>query len=312
MANSFIHTLVATDICSGWTESLPFLVREQSLVVEGLNALFQQISFPVLGINSDNDGTFINNTLLKFCEERKIEFTRSRAYQKNDQAWVEQKNGVIICRIVGYERVSGIISGQILVHLYQSVRLYVNYFQPSFKLRKKRRNGAKVTRIYYKPLTPCERLLRHPEVDGETREKLRIQRMKIDPVELLYRIREGQAALASLGSENDSGEGPRGRSRSISFFLNCLNCGITEKFVQHIVLNLLSAGIGEQGKIPLKRFGLTFFAGYKKILILLQRRFLKVFSVNTQAHFRTVSSELFRDVFDNGGKSWQGNLYMFA
>jgi len=212
MANSFINTLVATDICSGWTESLPLLVREQSLVVEGLNVLFKQIPFPVLGIDSDNDGAFINNTLLKFCEERKIEFTRSRAYQKNDQAWVEQKNGAIVRRMVGYERFSGIIAGQILAHLYQSARLYVNYFQPLVKLRKKIRNGAKVKRIYYKPLTPCERLLIHAEIDIETKEKLRLQRRKLDPVEILYRIREGPAALASLGSENDSCEGPGKKS----------------------------------------------------------------------------------------------------
>jgi len=84
MAGSFIHTLVATDVSSGWTESMPLLAREQYLVVEGLEALSQQIPFPVLGIDSDNDGAFINDTLWTFCERRHIEFTRSRPYHKND------------------------------------------------------------------------------------------------------------------------------------------------------------------------------------------------------------------------------------
>lgn len=74
---------------------MPLLAREQSLVVEGLEALLQQIPFPVLGIDSDNDDAFINDTLWTFCERRHIEFTQSRAYHKNDQAWVEQKNMVL-------------------------------------------------------------------------------------------------------------------------------------------------------------------------------------------------------------------------
>jgi len=96
MAGSFIHTLVATDICSGWTECLPLLAREQSLVVEGLEVLFGQLPFSVKGIDSDNDGAFINDTLWDYCAKQHIEFTRSRAYCKNDQAWIEQKNGAVV------------------------------------------------------------------------------------------------------------------------------------------------------------------------------------------------------------------------
>ena len=208
MAGSFIHTLVTTDVSSGWTEFLPLLAREQSLVVEGLDAIFQQIPFPVLGIDSDNDSAFINDTLLAFCQKHHIEFTRSRAYHKNDQAWVEQKNGAVIRRMVGHERFSGIVAGQALAHLYQAARLYVNYFQPSFKLRKKIRDGAKVKRTYYPPATPCDRLLKHPAVDEQIKEKLRLQRKQLDPVELLHRIREGQSALAALASTDTSPQGP--------------------------------------------------------------------------------------------------------
>ena len=89
-----IHSLVATDICTGWTEAVPLLAREQSpvvegLVVEGLEAIAGQLPFPVLGIDSDNDSVFINQTLIRYCADRGIEFTRSRAYRKNGQAWVE-------------------------------------------------------------------------------------------------------------------------------------------------------------------------------------------------------------------------------
>ena len=208
MTGSFIHTLVGTDVSSGWTEFIALLAREQSLVVEGLNVFFQQIPFPVLGIDSDNDSAFINDTLLEFCRKHHIEFTRSRAYHKNDQAWVEQKNGAIIRRMVGHERFSGVVACQALAHLYQAARLYVNYFQPSFKLRNKTREGFKVKRTYEPPATPCDRLLKHPAVDDQVKEKLQLQRKQLDPVKLLHCIRQGQSALSALTSTDRIIQGP--------------------------------------------------------------------------------------------------------
>ena len=134
MQGTFLWSLVATDVCSGWTEAVALVAREQSLVVEGLEVIRRQFPVPVLGIDSDNDSAFINETLQGYCKEQQIEFTRSRPYQKNDQAWIEQKNGSVIRRFVGYRRFSGLIAGQCLARLYRMVRLYVNYFQPSFKL----------------------------------------------------------------------------------------------------------------------------------------------------------------------------------
>jgi hypothetical protein len=220
MVGSFIHTLVGTDVSSGWTEFVPLLAREQSLVVEGLDVMFQHIPFPVLGIDSDNDSAFINDTLLAFCQKHQIEFTRSRAYHKNDQAWVEQKNGAVIRRMVGHERFSGVVACQALADLYQAARLYVNYFQPSFKLHEKSRDGFKVKRTYEPPATPCDRLLKHLTIDDQVKEKLRLQRNQIDPVKLLHRIRQRQSTLAALTSTDHGIQGP-GRE-SLEQFLSQL------------------------------------------------------------------------------------------
>ena len=104
LSGSFIHSLVATDICTGWTEAVPLLAEEQSLVVAGLEAIGQRLPFTLRGIDSDNDGAFINETLIKYCADHGIEFTRSRAYRSNDQAWIEQKNGSVVRRFVGHDR----------------------------------------------------------------------------------------------------------------------------------------------------------------------------------------------------------------
>src|SRR5205085_8475797 len=123
---SFLWSLVATDVCSGWTEAVVLVAREQSLVVEGLEVIRCQFPVPILGIDSDNDSAFINDTLLAYCRDQRLAFTRSRAYQKNDQAWIEQKNGAVVRRFVGYARLVGVVAGQGLAPLYQAVRLYVN------------------------------------------------------------------------------------------------------------------------------------------------------------------------------------------
>ena len=120
MQGMFLWSLVATDVCSGWTEAVPLVAREQSLVVEGLEVIRRQFPVPIRGIDTDNDSAFINETLLAYCQEQQLEFTRSRAYQKNDQAWIEQKNGAVVRRFVGYERYTGLVAGQCLARLYQA------------------------------------------------------------------------------------------------------------------------------------------------------------------------------------------------
>ncbi len=213
---NFLWSLVATDVFSGWTEAVPLVAREQSLVVEALKVMGRQLPMPILAIDSDNDSAFINDTLLAYCQEQQLEFTRSRAYHKNDQAWIEQKNGAVVRRFVGYERFSGTVAGQCLAQLFQAVRLFVNYFQPSFKLKSKTREGAKVKKLYHKPVTPCERLLGHVAVTESAKEKLRTEVGRLDPLELLHRIRESQSALAALTS-GELGSGP-GRE-SLEHFL---------------------------------------------------------------------------------------------
>jgi len=199
-----IHSLVGTDVCSGWTEAVPLLAREQSLTAEGLDVMCDQFPVPVIGINPDNDGAFINDTLVDYCERKNLKFTRSRPHQKNDQAWIEQKNGAVIRRFVGYDRFSGIVAGKLFGKLYQAVRLYVNFFQPSFKLVEKTREGAKVTRRYSKPMTPAERLLEHPGVSEEAKEQLREEQRELDPLVLLHSIRDTQAALAALAQTKNT------------------------------------------------------------------------------------------------------------
>ena len=187
-AGSYLNTLVLTDVATGWTECLALLVRDQDIVVKAIEAARKRFAFPLLGLDTDNGSEFINFTLLKYCRRESITFTRCRPYRKNDQCHVEQKNGSIVRRVVGYDRYEGMVACRILSQLYQKLRLYVNFFQPSLKLLYKERHGSRVTRKYNEAQTPCQRLLASGEVAESVKAVLRAQYPGLDPVALLIEI----------------------------------------------------------------------------------------------------------------------------
>jgi len=194
-SGAFIQTLTMVDVATGWTECFPLIVREAALVVEAIERAQSLFPWPIRGLDFDNDSAFMNDVVVPWCRSRDIEVTRSRAYKKNDQAFVEQKNGAIVRRLVGYGRFQGLDAARTLARLFAAARLYINFFQPSFKLKEKHREGAKVIKRYHAPATPYERALAHPGVDESIKRRLCETFRTLDPVALLVQIREAQTDL---------------------------------------------------------------------------------------------------------------------
>jgi hypothetical protein len=196
----FIWTLVATDIATGWSESLPVITRDGASMLAAIQRLRQQLHFPLRGIDADNDPAFMNALMEQWCDApvQEIELTRSRAYQSNDQAWVEQKNGMLIRRVVGYERLVGLEAAQLLAEHYAALRLFTNLFQPSFKLKSSVREGGRVKRQHHPPRTPLQQLLRTGVLSDQEALVLRELRKRCDPVALLTTMRSCQSRLALL------------------------------------------------------------------------------------------------------------------
>ena len=195
---SYVHSLVLTDIASGWTECAPLVVRESSLLVEILERVRLGLPFPLQALDVDNGSEFVNETMIQYCLRNGIELTRSRPYRKNDQAWIEQKNGAIVRKLLGYRRFEGIAAAQALARLYGASRLFVNFFQPSFKLAEKYRQGAQVTKRYHPPQTPSERLLLDDAVADAIKLKLREVTDTLDPLQLLEEVRAMQSHMVVL------------------------------------------------------------------------------------------------------------------
>jgi hypothetical protein len=219
---SFVQTLTLTDVATGWTECAPLLFREQRLLGEVMTALRSVLLFPLLGFDTDNDSVFMNETIKDWCEAAQVTFTRSRPYRKNDQAHVEQKNGAVVRRMVGYRRYAGIAAATELARLYRSMRLYVNFFQPSFKLMEKIRDGARVSKRYHAPLTPFQRVRAHPAVSDAAKDALAAQFEALDPVVLLLDIREAQARLVEIADANPSAESDLAAKAEVEQFLSGL------------------------------------------------------------------------------------------
>jgi hypothetical protein len=191
----FLCTLTCTDLCTGWTEVTGLLHRSQEAVSAALGRIRQRLPFPLLGIDSDNGGEFINDLLYRYCLTEQITFTRSRPYQKNDQAHVEQKNWSVVRHTVGYDRWETEQELALLKRIYDDLRLYINFFQPSFKLIAKERIGNKTSKRYETAKTPYQRVLERQDISLEAKARLVQIYVQLNPAELRRRIDQKIANL---------------------------------------------------------------------------------------------------------------------
>lgn len=197
-AGEYLHTLVLTDLHTTWTECAALCNRSQETVTAAIVVVRQRLPFRLLGLDSDNGSEFINANLLRYCQQEEITFTRSRAYKKNDQAHVEQKNWTHVRHFAGYGRYEGQTALAALTALYASLRLYMNFFQPTFKLMGKEQVGGKVRKRYDTARTPYQRVLECPAVSAETKTQLQALYETLNPAALLRDIDRSQDRLGAL------------------------------------------------------------------------------------------------------------------
>jgi len=148
-----------------------------------------------LGLDSDNGSEFINDTLYRYCLSEQITFTRSRPYQKNDQAHVEQKNWSVVRHTVGYDRLESPEEMSLLGSIYSDLRLYINFFQPVLKLVAKERVDGKTIHTYDQAKTPFRRVLALDSLPLEIKARLTDQYLHFNPVALRTSIDSKVALL---------------------------------------------------------------------------------------------------------------------
>ena len=191
----YLNTLTATDLATGWTECLALPNKTQFAVSQAIGVLRQNLPFPLLGLDSDNGSEFINDTLYRYCLSEQITFTRSRPYQKNDQAHVEQKNWSVVRHTVGYDRLETPEEMSLLGSIYSDLRLYINFFQPVLKLVAKERVDGKTIHTYDQAKTPFRRVLALDSLPLEIKARLTDHYLHLNPVALRTSIDSKVALL---------------------------------------------------------------------------------------------------------------------
>jgi len=171
----FAHTLDCVDIATGWTEQRATWGKFETEIRTQMRSIEQALPFPLLGFDSDNGSEFINHCLVRhFLDRHKpVKFTRSRAYRKNDNAHIEQKNWTHVRQWLGYGRFDNQELVDLLNELYTNEwRLFHNFYCPSVKLVSKQRIGSKVIKKHDSPKTPYQRILESAHISEHTKTSL--------------------------------------------------------------------------------------------------------------------------------------------
>lgn len=194
----FLHTLVGVDVATGWTECRASWGKGHSRVGSALDALRRQSPLPVLHVHSDNGSEFVNHSFYDYCQRHDLRFSRGRPHKKNDQAFVEQKNGYVVRGYIGYGRYTSHAAFEQLNRVYGLLRLHTNFFQPTAKLLGYVHQGNRTIKRYDRAQTPYQRLLASNALDGTAQRRLHAIYLSLDPLQLCKQIEEELVKLWRL------------------------------------------------------------------------------------------------------------------
>jgi hypothetical protein len=188
MAGMFAFTLDCVDIATGWTEQRAVWGKGETEVLHQIKDIEESLPFLLLGFDSDNGSEFLNYHLLRhFTEKRNhpVQFTRSRAYHKDDNSHIEQKNWTHVRQWLGYHRFDIPQIVPLLNELYTSEwRLFHNFFCPSVKRIEKERVASKTIKRYDTPKTPYQRIMDSPDIQAAVKRALTKQFETLNPFQL--------------------------------------------------------------------------------------------------------------------------------
>jgi hypothetical protein len=206
VAGEFAHSLSAREISSTWWEGEAVMGRAQSRIFEAIKKIRARTPFTWRGIDSDNDNAFINDQLYRYTQREHLDFTRSRPYRKNDNAYIEQKNFTHVRRPLGYLRYDTPQELDLINDLYRNeLRLYKNFFQPVMRLERKERVNGKTCRRYATPKTPYRILKESGQLSREQIKTLDELYRSLNPADLKRRIDQKLKELFSLYEKKRKG-----------------------------------------------------------------------------------------------------------
>jgi hypothetical protein len=181
-AGDFAFTVNGTDVAVLWGSRRAQWNKGQEVTKISLARMREDSPFPWTEAHPDTGSEFINRQVIAYARESGLRMTRSRPYHKNDNCFVEERNGHIVRAYVGYERFDVHAAVNALNDLYDVLTPYLNHFIASRRIVSKERIGAKwkVTREKVAK-TPYQRVLERNDVSAKVKNTLRLEHAKLNP-----------------------------------------------------------------------------------------------------------------------------------
>lgn len=190
LSGDMVFSFNFTDVATMWTQASAQWNKGQYATQESMARVRDMLPFPCLGVHPDTGSEFINRFVYDWCQEEKIEMTRSRPNRKNDNRYIEERNGHIIRKFVGYDRLDCKETVPVLNDLYQTLGVYLNHFVAVRKCIRKVRIGSRYKRVYDKAKTPFQRVMEHPLVLDQDKQKLQEIHNQLDMTKLKQKVDE--------------------------------------------------------------------------------------------------------------------------
>lgn len=182
-------TVNYTDAATYWIIPRAQWNKGAEATVESMKAIKERLPFPLREMHPDTGSEFINWTAKRWCDVEGIALTRSEQGKKNDNMYVEERNGHVVRRYLGYTRLDNRAVMPVMNELYETLERYLNHFVPVRRTLSKERVGAKYRRVYEKQAkTPYQRALDHPAIAEDVKERLRREHETLNPLLLRRQV----------------------------------------------------------------------------------------------------------------------------
>lgn len=209
LMGSMVYSVNYVDVATYWQEPVAQLNKGERATLVSLKIIRKRLPYTLHELHPDSGSEFINQVAYDWSKEVGIRLTRSRPNKKNDNCYVEQRNRATIRKYIGYDRYDCQEAVDVMNELYKVLRLYINFFQATYKLVSKQKivdeNNSAVTkrtkRMYDQNRTPYQRVLDHPNIDQETKDALTVQYETLNPKKLRDRIQALTSKLEKVQRE---------------------------------------------------------------------------------------------------------------
>jgi len=189
LLGDFIYTVNYTDAATYWVIPRAQWNKGQEATRDNLAMIRERLPVPLLHLHPDTGSEFVNWHTKDWCDEEHIRFTRSEPGKKNDNMYVEERNGHVVRKYIGYERLDTPKLVVLVNEMYDILALYLNHLQAVRRTESNVRVGARYRRTYEKhPRTPYARMLEHEDVSVDVKAKLKAEHEKLNPLLLKRQI----------------------------------------------------------------------------------------------------------------------------